>query len=431
MRYIIVIFIAIIFGGCASKKLDYEIKDVEFYTPQWHKDFNQTTLNELIDLALKNNEDIGVAVLNLEVAMLNAGIASDGYIPSMSGEIGANSSRDIGKSDEFSSKFNSKFSLSYELDIFGKIYDNYKSKKWIMHSSRLTLDNLRLTIISQVANSYFNILYLNDSLRSLRENLDNAKMLDDIVKVKFENGKEELLAIKQSSQNILKIQNQIHSTQRLLESNYESLKNLTRSDKRFDELSLDGVEFIGISQFDVGELSNRPDINEAVAKLNSSFYEYRLSQKELLPSLGLGANLSDSDKEFKNSFDFNQLGGVVSFSLPFLDYFKLKKHIKISELEFNKLKFSYEKTLKNAINESLKYLLFYQTDKATYDNLAVMASDQAKIVAIYKSKYSEGSAELKDLLEAQNNLISAQISLLNQKFELLNDELSYYKAIAK
>ena len=60
-----------------------------------------------------------------------------------------------------------------------------------------------------------------------------------------------------------------------------------------------------------------------------------------------------------------------------------------------------------------------------------MANDQAKIVAIYKSKYSEGSAELKDLLEAQNNLISAQISLLNQKFELLNDELSYYKAIAK
>ena len=124
MRYMIAIFIAFMISGCASKKLDYEIKDVEFYTPKWHKDFNQTTLNELIDLALKNNEDIGVAVLNLEVAMLNAGIASDGYIPSMSGEIGANSSRDIGKSDEFSSKFNSKFSLSYELDIFGKIYDN-------------------------------------------------------------------------------------------------------------------------------------------------------------------------------------------------------------------------------------------------------------------------------------------------------------------
>ena len=60
-----------------------------------------------------------------------------------------------------------------------------------------------------------------------------------------------------------------------------------------------------------------------------------------------------------------------------------------------------------------------------------MMENQDKIVNIYKNKYQEGSVELKDLLEAQNNLISAQISLLNQKFELLNDELGYYKAVAK
>ena len=268
-------------------------------------------------------------------------------------------------------------------------------------------------------------------MRSLKQNLDNAKMLDELVRVKFDNGKEEFLAIKQSSQNILKIQNQIQSTQRSLEQNYESLKNLTRSDMRFDELSLSEVEFVGIGEFEISELSNRPDINEAISNLNASFYQYRLSQKDLLPSLSLGASLSDDDSKFKNSFDFNQLGGVVSFSLPFLNYYKLKKHIKISELEFNKLKLSYEQTLKNAINEALKYINFYQTDNITYKNLIVMRDDQAKIVEIYQSKYNEGSAELKDLIEAQNNLISIQISLINQKFELLNDEISYYKAIAK
>ena len=193
----------------------------------------------------------------------------------------------------------------------------------------------------------------------------------------------------------------------------------------------DKEESYEYSEFDISELSNRPDISEAVAKLNSSFYEYRLSQKDLLPSLSLGASLSDSDKEFKNSFEFNQLGGILSFSLPFLDYFKLQKHIKVSELEFNKLRLNYEKTLKNAINEALKYINFHQNDKITYDNLAIMMENQDKIVNIYKNKYQEGSVELKDLLEAQNNLISAQISLLNQKFELLNDELGYYKAVAK
>ena len=95
MRYMIAIFIAFMISGCASKKLDYEIKDVEFYTPKWYKDFNQTTLNELVDLAMKNSENLNIAALNLEIAMLNTNVASDGYIPSLSGEIGANSSRDI------------------------------------------------------------------------------------------------------------------------------------------------------------------------------------------------------------------------------------------------------------------------------------------------------------------------------------------------
>ncbi|WP_318010185.1 hypothetical protein [Campylobacter fetus] len=79
----------------------------------------------------------------------------------------------------------------------------------------------------------------------------------------------------------------------------------------------------------------------------------------------------------------------------------------------------------------IKYVNYYEGDKQRYENMQNIKKEREMIVAIYESKYSEGKAELKDLLEAKNSLISVQNMLLNQKYRLLNDELSYYKAIAK
>ncbi|WP_168236793.1 TolC family protein, partial [Campylobacter fetus] len=178
-------------------------------------------------------------------------------------------------------------------------------------------------------------------------------------------------------------------------------------------------------------LKNRPDINEAISNLNASFYDYKVSEKNLYPSVSIGASLSDSDSKFSDSFGFNILGGTLNINLPFLDYSRLKKQINISEAQFKKNVLTYEKTLSNAVNEVIKYVNYYEGDKQRYENMQNIKKEREMIVAIYESKYSEGKAELKDLLEAKNSLISVQNMLLNQKYRLLNDELSYYKAIAK
>ncbi|AII14946.1 TolC-like outer membrane efflux protein [Campylobacter iguaniorum] len=432
MKNILVILLGFLFAGCAAKSLNYEVKEVSFYEPVWYIDFNQSTLNSLVKTALKNNEDVNVAALNLRQALLKAGVAKDDLFPTAQAGAKATTQRDISTSNDWKNGFSSNFSLSYELDIFGKILDNYDARLWDAKTSELDLQNLKLTIVNSVVDTYFNILYVNDVVRNLELNLENLKSLDELVRLKYELGKEEILSVRQSKQNILNVQNQLLSQKRAQESNYEILKNLTRSEILLDKFSLEAVQTTDIGlEIKFEELGKRPDINAAISKLNSSFYDYKISEKNLYPSVSLGASLSDSASKFSDSFGFNILGGNLNINLPFLDYSRLKKQINISELEFRKNVLGYEKTLSNAANEVIKYVGFYDIDKKRYLNFEQIKEHNQKIVEIYENKYDFGRVELKDLLEAKNALISAQNSLLNQKYLLLNDELNYYKSIAK
>lgn len=427
----------LILAGCASKDLNYEPKSViSDYNASWQSKFTSIPqLSSFIRSAMVNNEDLGVAALNLSQAMSRAKISKQDFFPTFGASSGASSSRNIDIKDSWNKGFNSAFKLSYELDIYGKIYDAYESKGWSALSSALSLEDLRQSIVNSVIDEYFHILFLNDKIINLEQNLQNLRSLNELVETKFRLGKEEIASLRQSEQNLLKIENELLDSKSDLQTSYEVLKNLTRSDEtiyggilEFDLNSLkSGVNSLKILS---DKVKSRPDVNSALAALNAGFYDYKVAQKNFYPSISLGGSLKDSDVRLSDSFGFNILAGSVEISLPFLDYSRLKSELKISEDEFNKLRLNYEKTLNNAVNEALKYANLAQIDEKSYENLRIVEAKSAQISQIYETKYKAGRVGLKDLLETKNDLISARNSLLAKKYSLISDKISFLRASA-
>ena len=344
------------------------------------------------------------------------------------------------------------------------MYDAYISADFSAIASSLNLQDIQITIVNSVISEYFRILYLNEKEQNLIINLKNMQDLDEIVQNKVALGRAEPLELAQSKENLLSTQNALHSTRRELQSAYETLANLTRSElmpsgfisdilrPRLDfGIKLIASEDLGFkkasehnaSSEDLGfknaselkiawseRILRRPDVNAALAMLNAGFYDYSVARKDFLPSISLNGSLSDSDTKLSKSYSFNLLSGALSVSLPFLDYARLKQNLLISENEFNILRLSYEKALNNAINEAIKYASFYEIDSASLDAQAKIVREREQIVEIYALKYEQGKAELKDLLEAQNALLSAKNTLANQKYFLIDDEINFYKASA-
>lgn len=416
--------------GCSIKSVNYEPKEVVYYEPKYYLNFNDNTLNSLINSALKNNQDLKLAALNLKQAMLKANLTKSNFYPTPSISLDAKTNKNISDSTPWSSGFSNKLSISYEIDIFGKIMNDYDSLKWQSNLARLKMQDLRLSIVNSISSAYFNILYLNSALHNLNEYEKNLKKLNEIVMAKYLAQKEDKLSLDQSQQSLLNVQNQILSYKKELESNYEVIKNLTNTD---DDLSLGFDTKIPSISLDVDYLAleNRPDLNAAAASLNASFYDYKAGVKSLYPSISIGSSISGSAGKFIDSFGFKILSGNISINLPFLNYAKLKNNIKISYVEFEKRKTEYEKTLSKATNEVIKYLNQYKLDNEIYKNLFLIVRKNESILEIYEKRYGLGSDELKTLLEAKNSLINSQNSLLLQKYKLINDVLNYYKAIAK
>ena len=444
MKYIFLAFLAFFISACATKALNYDPKDIKRdYNATWQYNFNIAELDSLIAEALKNNEDLETASLNLYQAMLRANIALSDLAPTPSASTRASSNRDIKAGGASARSFTADVSLSWELDIFGRIYDAYESAKFETIASLLNLEDVRESLVNSVISAYFNILYLNEQKANLLLNYENMLKLHEIVKIKESLGREEPLALSQSAGNLLSLQNSLNNADKDLNASFESLKNLTRTQflpsTKISEISLPKADLGTISAENndgelniswLSRLSSRPDVNMALAQLNAGFYDYKASQKDFLPRINLGGSLSSSSDKISDAYTFNLLSGNVSISLPFLNFYKLRQNLKISEAEFNKLRLNYEKTLANAINEALRFASDYELDSQSLVNSENIITEREKILAIYEQKYSLGRAELKDLLSAQNDLLSAKNSLANMKYQVLRDLIGFYKASA-
>ena len=442
MKYIFLAFLAFFMTACAT--LNYDPKDIKRdYNATWQYNFNIAELDSLIAEALKNNEDLETASLNLYQAMLRANIALSDLAPTPSASTRASSNRDIKAGGASARSFTADVSLSWELDIFGRIYDAYESARFEAIASLLNLEDVRESLVNSVISAYFNILYLNEQKANLLVNYENMLKLHEIVKIKESLGREEPLALSQSAENLLSLQNSLNNADKDLNASFESLKNLTRTQflpsAKISEISLPKADLGTISAENndgelniswLSRLSSRPDVNMALAQLNAGFYDYKASQKDFLPRINLGGSLSSSSDKISDAYTFNLLSGNVSISLPFLNFYKLSQNLKISEAEFNKLRLNYEKTLANAINEALRFASDYELDSQSLLNSENIITEREKILAIYEQKYSLGRAELKDLLSAQNDLLSAKNSLANMKYQVLRDLIGFYKASA-
>ena len=446
MKYIFLAFLAFFMTACATKAINYDPKYIKRdYNATWQYNFNIAELDSLIAEALKNNEDLETASLNLYQAMLRANIALSDLAPTPSATTRASSNRDIKAGGASARSFTADVSLGWELDIFGRIYDGYESARFGAIASSLSLEDVRESLVNSVISAYFNILYLNEQKANLLLNYENMLKLHEIVKIKESLGREEPLALSLSAGNLLSLQNSLNNADKDLNASFESLKNLTRTQflpsAKISEISLPKADLGTISAENNAEnnalniswlsrLSFRPDVNMALAQLNAGFYDYKASQKDFLPRINLGGSLSSSSDKISDAYTFNLLSGNVSISLPFLNFYKLSQNLKISEAEFNKLRLNYEKTLANAINEALRFASDYELDSQSLLNSENIITEREKILAIYEQKYSLGRAELKDLLSAQNDLLSAKNSLANMKYQVLRDLIGFYKASA-
>lgn len=442
MKNIFIIFLVLFFSACASVRLEQikqeqiaqqTFEDFNASYPWWQK-YNNETLNQILQIIIDNNKDLNIARIKLLSTLTKYELLKLDLYPTLSGNLGASINKNLKNGIE-NNGFSNGLMLNYELDLYAKISDQIASSNFLVKASEYELQKMRLDIVNLTINSIFELIYFNDVDILLNHHLKNLEQMLKIYTIKFDYGKVEYIDLLNLKKTLLNTKQNITTNLQNKEVAMKNLKDLlgTSDEKlinklftyKLDDFFIENIDF----DIDLKMLSYTPEIQAKFNLLNSSYKNHSSMQKSILPSIKILGRLDGKDENFNDSFKFLIFGGNVVIDLPFLDFYRVRKNIKISEYEYNIRVLEY----KDALEKNLNYFrLCYKNDQYYNSLLKVIEENyinQTKITQLYFDKYKLGRSEFKDYLDADTLLINSLQELSRARLALLKNINLYHSIV--
>jgi len=155
----------------------------------WWQIFHDAELDRLEHELFQANQSLAAAQDRLSQARSQARIASAGYFPTLSADpsaqrqaVSSNRAFSGGELPPFTqSNFTVPFSVSYELDLFGRVRRNLEAANASLQGSAADLENVRLVLTAELAADYFNLRELDREAGVVRQSVEIQQRGLDLV----------------------------------------------------------------------------------------------------------------------------------------------------------------------------------------------------------------------------------------------------------
>ena len=398
--------------------------------PTWWTLFGDADLNALVDQTLVANQDLQAAIARLEAAEAAAREAGADTLPRIGLEASTGRSKTSGETFNGRKQGGATFdnnraalSLSYELDLWGRIRRSNEAARAEALASRFGRDSLLLTLVGQVTNEYLNLRSLDGQIDVTAQTLESRKQALKIVQARANAGTASGLELAQAESALNGAQAQWHQLQRLralsesqigLLSGQPGLKIGATS---LDKLPLPPTPPAGLSS---ALLEARPDIRQAEEKLVAANARIGVAKAAYYPTISLTGLFGNESMALSNLFSGGAgiWSAAAGLAMPIFDAGAQKESLA-----------NYRKTVQTAfkeVNDAIVGLREYSEEEAAWSAL-VGASQKALDLA--QKRYESGYSGYMDLLDAQRTLNSAQLQYLASRKSRLGAAVDLFKAL--
>ena len=128
---------------------------------------------------------------------------------------------------------------------------------------------------------------------------------------------------------------------------------------------------------------------------------------------------------FSSSF----LNGLVSLSLPFLDWNRVKWNVHIAEADFQDAELAFRQSVTGALNEVARYYASLENSIQQFETIHKKYDADQRVEAYRKARYEQGADELKDWLEALKACNDSRLSVLERKYGIISSSNAVWQAM--
>jgi outer membrane protein, multidrug efflux system len=419
----------------------------------WKQFFTDPYLAVLIDSALSNNQELNIILQEINIARNEVRIRKGEYLPFINLQAGAGAEKsgryttqgvvEENLQPEPGKKFAEPLPdymvaarLSWEVDIWKKLRNAKKSAMMRYLATNEGKNFMVTRLISEIANSYYELMALDNQLDILKRTIDIQQDALQIVRLQKQNAKVTELAVRRFEAEVLKNQSrQYFIAQQIIET--ENKINflvgrfpqpVQRSSQTFNELMPTLIQTGIPSQL----LQNRPDIRQAELELAASKLDVKSAKANFYPSLDIDAALG------LRTFNASRLATVpesMFYSLgaglfqPLVNRNAIKAYYFTANSKQIQAVYDYEQTILTAYIEVANQLSNINNLQLSYALQAQQVQTLNQSTDISIQLFKSARADYMEVLLTQRDAMESKFELIETKKQQLNAVVNMYQAL--
>src|SRR5579862_9092430 len=390
----------------------------------WWEVFKDDQLKSLIDTALANNYDLAVAVSRVEQARQLSAVARAQFFPFANYSVGASNGKNefLGSVvpsgiDTTKGAFLVLGSAAWEADIWGRIRRLNESARAQYLSTEEARRGVLLTLTSDVAQAYFELLGLELQLQIAKDKTASFSETLKLFNQRYEGGVASKLDTSRaeaaqagSAANIPEFERQIALQENiisvLLGSNPHPIGHTA---KLLDEIVPPDIP-VGLPS---ALLERRPDVLAAEQQVRAANAQVGVAIANFFPQIGLTALLGQASTPLSRitAGNANVWSIAGNFTGPIYQGGALTAQKRQAVAFWQQTKLQYEQTALNAFTDVSNALISRQKFEATRIEQARSVAAYQQAVTVSLQRYSAGRASYFEVLDAQLQLYPEQNAL--------------------
>ena len=408
----------------------------------WREFFRDPRLQELIELALTNNPDLRVAMLNVEQMRALYRVQRNALVPTV--DVNANGTRQriaygfagSGGGATFN-QFNVNLGVAqYELDLFGRVRSLKRQALETYFASEEARKSAQITLVAEVGAAYLTERELTEQLAVARQTLTAVQAAYELTKRSYDAGVVSELDLRTAEGQMQTARAAVagHEQQLAQAENYLVLLvgrplpgDLTPPQPFNPQICLSDLPAGLPSDL----LQRRPDILAAEHQLKAATASIGAARAAFFPTITLTASAGTASSQLDNLFAPGSGAWLFSpqITLPIftagrnlanLDVAKISKLIEVA---------NYEKSIQTAFREVSDALAARATTAVQIDAGEALVNAEQRRYELAEARFRQGVDSYLNVLSAQQDLYTAQENLIQFQFSRLSNLINLYQAL--
>ncbi len=413
-------------------------------TPWWEM-YGDPELGRLIRIALEENQDLKIAAERIVEYRARVGYTGADLWPKVDAGAGAGLvgvSRksvpeigdDPGAPDRDGDIYDVSASMTWELDIFGRIRRATEAEEARLLATEAARRATAIALVADVAAAWTRLCDADARLAISRRTLADRKEYVELARVRFEGEVTSEVDLRQAEAEFHRIASQVADLERLVQEE-ENLICLLLG--RNPGPIARGNGLLGLAERPVPAglpseiLDRRPDLVAAEAALHAATADVGAAKALLYPRFALTAGYGYESNQFADLFEapakaWSLLGNMIA---PIFNSGQNQARVDIAESQMRQTLYGYELSVRVAFFEVENALIAYRKAGERRQAETARVAAERKVLELVVMRYKGGVSNYLEVLDAQRSLFSAENDQVTSEATRRLALVSLYKAL--